>query len=123
MATLKLDRRSPDELAELEMALYHPETSVAELDEVRAKVTDEEKGENFEMKCDSASLNLKTSDFSATGNVEGVTSSGQRYSVPWVQYVHEESLLYSDAPVVLVDSSGILRGDGFRYHIEDPRRT
>lgn len=116
---------SRGELSELvvraEQALFYPETSRADLVQVRASVTDAEKGESFKMTCDRAELNVETNDFKAIGNVEGVTGDGQRYSAPWVSYHHEESMLYTDAPVVVEDRHGVFRGDGFRYFIDERR--
>jgi LPS export ABC transporter protein LptC len=102
-------------------ALFHPDTNLADLDDVRATVSDEKKGESFAMRCDSAALNVETNDFTATGNVEGVTGDGQRYQAPWVRYHHESSLLLTDAPVTVVDDTSTLRGDGFRYHVDERR--
>jgi LPS export ABC transporter protein LptC len=102
-------------------ALFHPDTGLADLEVVRATVSDREKGESFQMKCDSAELNIKTNDFKATGNVEGETGDGQHYQAPWVQYEHESAMLYTDAPVVVSDAQGRFRGDGFRYYIDDRR--
>jgi LPS export ABC transporter protein LptC len=102
-------------------ALFHPDSGVADLDEVRATVSDGEKGESFAMSCDTAELNVETNDFTATGNVEGVTGDGRRYSAPWVQYNHESSMLLTDAPVTVVDATSTLRGDGFRYYVDERR--
>ena len=38
-----------------------------------------------------------------------------------MRYDHDEGLLYTDAPVRLVDAAGTFRGDGFRYHIRERR--
>jgi LPS export ABC transporter protein LptC len=84
-------------------------------------VTDEETGRRFEMSCDRAELNLETNDIKAEGNVRGVTSDGRSYSAPWVRYEHEAGVLYSDAPVVMVDDTGTFRGDGFRFLVEEGR--
>jgi hypothetical protein len=102
-------------------AHFFPESGMASLNDVRAVVTDAEKGKSFEMRCDDAELNVKTNDFTATGNVEGVTGSGQHYSTPWVRYEHESAMLLTDASVVVVDQAGTFRGDGFRYYIEERR--
>jgi LPS export ABC transporter protein LptC len=102
-------------------ALFHPESNLADLDDVRATVSHEKKGESFAMRCDTAALNVETNDFTATGNVEGVTGDGQRYQAPWVRYNHESALLLTDAPVTVVDATGTLRGDGFRYYVDERR--
>ena len=102
-------------------ALFHPDSNLADLEDVRATVSDETKGESFAMSCDTAALNVETNDFTATGNVKGVTGGGQRYQAPWVRYDHASSLLLSDAPVTVVGATGTLRGDGFRYHVDERR--
>lgn len=102
-------------------ALLWPDSDVAKLEDVQAVVTDEETGRRFEMSCDRAELNLETNDIKAEGNVRGVTSDGRSYSAPWVRYEHEAGVLYSDAPVVMVDDTGTFRGDGFRFLVEEGR--
>ena len=102
-------------------ALFHPDLGMADLENVRAAVSDAEDGESFTMKCDRAELNVDTSDFTARGNVEGVTGDGRQYNTPWVRYDHENSLLSTEAPVVMIDDSGTYRGEGFRYYIEERR--
>ena len=102
-------------------ALFHPDSSLADLNNVRATVSDEKKGESFAMSCETAALNVDTNDFTASGNVEGVTGNGQHYSTPWVRYDHESSMLLTDAPVTVVDATGTLRGEGFRYHVDERR--
>jgi LPS export ABC transporter protein LptC len=102
-------------------ALFFPDTGIANLEEVDARVHDDDQGENFRMQCDRAQLNVETNDFTATGNVRGVTAEGQSYRVPWVRYEHDNALLLSDAPVIMVDKAGTFRGDGFRYHITERR--
>jgi LPS export ABC transporter protein LptC len=102
-------------------ALFHPDSGLADLEVVRAQVSDAEKGESFRMECDRAKLDIETNDFTATGNVKGLTGDGQYYSTPWVRYEHESSILRTDAPVTVVESGNTFRGDGFRYHIEERR--
>ena len=102
-------------------AIFHPDTGIAELEQVRASMSDAEGGERFQMQCDSAELNVETNDFTATGNVEGVTGDGQHYTAPWVRYEHEKALLLTDAPVRVVEAGGTFRGDGFRYYIDEQR--
>ena len=104
-----------------ERAFFHPDSGLADLEVVRAEVSDGEKGESFQMQCDRAELNVETNDFTAMGNVNGLTGDGQRYSAPWVRYVHASSMLQSDAPVTVVDGGSTFRGDGFRYHIDERR--
>jgi LPS export ABC transporter protein LptC len=102
-------------------AKFRTDTKIAELDGVRAEFAEGDDGRSFEMTCESAELDLQKNDFVARGHVEGVTHDGQRVYAPWVRYDHERGLLYSDAPVRMVDDSGTFRGDGFRYHVRDQR--
>lgn len=102
-------------------ALFHSKSGLADLEVVRAQVSDAKKGESFQMQCDRAELDVETNDFTATGNVKGLTGDGQRYSAPWVRYEHASSMLQTDAPVTVVESGTTFRGDGFRYHVEERR--
>lgn len=102
-------------------ALFHPDTGMADLETVHATVSDHDEGESFQMKCDNAELDVKTNDFTATGNVEGVTGDGQTYAAPWVRYDHENAMLFTDAPVVVTDAQGRFRGKGFRYYVDERR--
>lgn len=104
-----------------ERAVFHAERDVAELEVVRAVLVDTKSDESLEMTCDRAKLNVETNDFKAEGHVEGVTGDGQHYSAPWVEYEHAQSVLRTDAPVVVVNDTGTFRGQGFRYHIPERR--
>jgi len=102
-------------------AFFHPDSGLADLEVVRARVSDAKKGESFQLQCDRAELDVETNDFTATGNVQGLTGDGQRYSAPWVRYEHATSTLSTDAKVTMIDSGTTFRGDGFRYHIDERR--
>jgi LPS export ABC transporter protein LptC len=102
-------------------AKFHTDTKVAELDGVRAEVSEGAKGRSFTMTCDRAELDLQKNDFLAQGDVEGETEEGQRVFAPWVRYDHAKGVVFSDAPVRMTDKSGSFRGDGFRYHVKDRR--
>jgi LPS export ABC transporter protein LptC len=103
-------------------ARIQPEKQIADLEDVSATVTEDEAGQrSFTMNCDRVELDIAKSDFRADGNVHGETAEGQRYSAPWVQYVHEQGLLYTDAPVQMNDTHGSFRGNGFRYHVHERR--
>jgi LPS export ABC transporter protein LptC len=108
-------------LVRSERAKFHTDTKVAELEGVRAEVSEGGDDRRFSMTCERAELDLQKNDFRAEGNVEGRTEDGRRVFAPWVRYDHAEGLLYSDAPVRMVDDSGSFRGDGFRYHVKDKR--
>ena len=102
-------------------ATFRPQQDIAELEDVTAEVSEGEGGRSFSMTCQRAELNLETQDFLAEGEVEGTTGDGRRYSAPWVRYVHNEGVLFTDAPVRMVDDTGVFSGDGFRYHVKDRR--
>jgi LPS export ABC transporter protein LptC len=103
-------------------ARLQPKEQKAELEEVSAIVTEDEAGKrSFTMNCARVELDIAKSDFRADGNVRGETAEGQRYSAPWVKYVHEQGLLYTDAPVEMTDAHGSFRGNGFRYHVHERR--
>jgi len=103
-------------------ARLQPEKQIAELEDVTATVTEDEAGQrSFTMNCARVELDIARSDFTADGDVRGETAQGQRYSAPWVKYVHEQGLLYTDAPVVMTDAHGSFRGNGFSYHVHERR--
>jgi LPS export ABC transporter protein LptC len=102
-------------------ATFQPDRDVAELEDVRATVDSEKQSQSFVMTCERGELNVETNDFEARGDVRGVTADGQRYSTPWVRYQHEAGVLYTEAPVVMVDDTGTFRGDGFRYYVREGR--
>ena len=102
-------------------AVFRTADRTASLEGVNALVTEQGGGRSFSMTCQRAELNIETNDFSAEGDVQGETGDGQRYWAPWVRYDHDEGLLYTDAPVRLVDAAGTFRGDGFRYHVHERR--
>jgi LPS export ABC transporter protein LptC len=102
-------------------AVFRPDERIAELEDVSAEVSEGEGARSFSMTCRRAELDIDKQDFLAEGNVEGSTSDGRRYSAPWVRYQHETGLLYTDAPVRMVDETGSFRADGFRFHVKERR--
>jgi len=108
-----------DMVLEARTATLHPATNLAELHEAKLRATNGSRG--FDVHCDRGELDLNSNDFLAEGNVHGSTVDGQRYAAPWVRYERARELLYTDAPVVLEDGGGTLRGDGFRYHVRERR--
>jgi LPS export ABC transporter protein LptC len=102
-----------------EIAIFFPDRDIADLEVVRAVVTDEDESESFHMTCERAELNVETNDFRAEGQVRGVTADGQKYSAQWVEYDHEAGLLHTNAPIQMRDDTGSFRADGFRYHVNE----
>jgi LPS export ABC transporter protein LptC len=110
-----------DLVLEARRATLHPERNVAELHEAQLRASEGPGGRAFDVHCDRGELDLTSNDFLAEGNVHGSTAGGQRYAAPWVRYQRARGLLYTDAPVVLEDGGGRIRGDGFRYHVRERR--
>jgi len=104
---------------EARAASFSPTSKVAQLQDVQVNGNEAGDGGEFLMSCARGELDVETSNFLAEGDVRGQTGDGRRYEAPWVRYDHEQSLLYSDAPVLMEDSTGTFRGDGFRYHMKD----
>lgn len=102
-------------------AVIRPDTNIAELEDVRVRGSELGDEQEFEVRCERGELDVDTNDFLAEGDVRGVTADGRRYAAPWVRYDHAQSLIYTDAPATMQDSTGSFRGDGFRYHLEDGR--
>jgi len=101
-----------------ERAVFFPETNIAELEDVEVVSED---GREFEVRCDRGELDVETGNFLAEGNVRGKAGAGQFYRAPWVRYEHEQSLLYTDAPVTMHDDTGRFHGDGFQYFVKQGR--
>jgi LPS export ABC transporter protein LptC len=102
-------------------ATYRPDHETAYLRGVDARVTADDDGFAFSVRCDDGELDLKSNDFHARGNVSGRTDSGQYFATNWVRYEHEAGLLSTDAPVVITDETGSYRGGGFRYLVREKR--
>ena len=102
-------------------ATFQPETRTAELEQVQVDALDDARARRFDVRCDRGELDIESNDFLAEGNVLGHTGEGQRYRSAWVRYDHDEQLLFTDAPVIVDDTTGTFRGDGFRYHLDERR--
>lgn len=101
--------------------LLHPDTNIAELEDVRVRGSEADEAAAFEVSCRRGELDIDTNDFLAEGDVHGTTADGRRYAAPWVRYDHAQALIYTDAPVTMEDDTGTFRGDGFRYHLKEGR--
>ena len=104
-----------------ETAQYRPDLDVAELVVVKASVATGTEGRKLDIECDEGTLDLKSNSFHARGNVKGRTEDGQQFKAPWVRYDHDEGLLFTDAPVLLIESGTKLQGGGFRYFVKEER--
>lgn len=93
----------------------------AELFVVSAEVVDASEQRDFAIECERAVVEIETQNFLAEGAVRGHTGEGQVFKTESVLYDRETAELYSPTPVELTDASGSLRGDGFRYDVEERR--
>ena len=53
--------------------------------------------------------------------MRGSTPDGRRFETERLHYDHEAGLVTTDAPVVIRDKSGTLRGGGFLYQVREGR--
>ncbi len=82
--------------------------------------TGDAKGE-LELSCEHGELDLQSGSFVGIGAVRGRTPDGRRFETERMRYDHKAGLVTTDAPVVIRDASGILRGGGFRYQVREGR--
>jgi len=108
-------------VVESRTAHFLPEPGKAWLEHVFAEISVPDETRSFTLHCREAEFDVDRIDFVARGDVHGETGRGQRYSTEWVRYDHNAGLLYTEAPVRMVDESGSFRGDGFRYHVDQRR--
>lgn len=108
-------------LLRAETAEFDPVKDSAELKDVEATVFGEDSKVAFEMTCDRGDLDLRTNDFVASGNVEGRTEDGMKFTVDRVFYDHEKGVLHTNEKIVITDEGGTYRGGGFRYFVEEKR--
>jgi len=82
--------------------------------------TADAKGE-LQMSCDHGELDLQSGSFVGVGTVRGRTPDGRRFETERLRYDHDAGLVTTDAPVVIRDGTGTLRGGGFRYQVREGR--
>jgi len=82
--------------------------------------TADSKGE-LELRCDHGELDLASGSFVGIGSVRGRTPDGRRFETARLRYDHAAGLVTTDAPVVIRDAGGTLRGGGFRYQVREGR--
>ena len=76
---------------------------------------------HLEVTCDHGELDLANGSFTGVGRVRGRTPDGRRFETERVRYDHEAGLVTTDAPVLIRDGRGTLRGGGFRYEVRQGR--
>lgn len=82
--------------------------------------TADSKGQ-LELRCDHGELDLESGSFVGIGGVRGRTPDGRRFETARLRYDHAAGLVTTDAPVVIRDAGGTLRGGGFRYQVREGR--
>jgi LPS export ABC transporter protein LptC len=82
--------------------------------------TADSKGE-LELQCEHGELDLESGSFVGIGSVRGRTPDGRRFETERLSYDHKAGLVTTDAPVVIRDAGGTLRGGGFRYLVREGR--
>ncbi len=103
-------------------AYIDPEKNVVFLRGMDVTTTSSAEGEvEFKMRCDEGELDLASNDFIARGNVQGRTIDGRRFRTEWARYEEDRALVSTDAPVVLKEDGGTLRGGGFEYWVAEGR--
>jgi LPS export ABC transporter protein LptC len=112
---------SGDFVLKAEKGFFEPNSRLAHLEDVHVAARGGDPDDTFEVTCERGEFNVDTNDFLAEGDVHGSTGDGSRYTAPWVRYDREQDLLYTDAQVVMRDSAGTFRGDGFRYFLKERR--
>ena len=75
----------------------------------------------LELRCDHGELDLASGSFVGIGGVRGRTPDGRRFETARLRYDHAAGLVTTDAPVVIRDAGGTLRGGGFRYQVREGR--
>lgn len=91
------------------------------LDDVHAVVEPSREAGHFEIRCDQGELDLATNDFEARGHVRGQTEGDRSFVAPWVRYDHDKGVLFTDAPVTILEDAITYRGGGFQYFVRERR--
>jgi hypothetical protein len=91
------------------------------LDQVHAVVEPGRVAGHFEIRCEEGELDLASNDFEARGNVRGHTDGSREFEAPWVKYDHKAGLLFTNAPVLILEDAIQYRGGGFQYFVRERR--
>lgn len=104
-----------------EEARVMPRSEQVVLRTVALQLATEDESGRLELSCEHGQLDLQKGDFVGVGRVRGTTPDGRRFETERLRYDHEAGLVTTDAPVVIRDTSGTLRGGGFLYHVREGR--
>ncbi len=106
-------------LLKADYARYSPKEHKVYLRDFHATSTGEGGRQSLDLHSDSGELWLDSSDFRAQGHVRGRTGDGKHFRTAWVVYDRGHDLVRTDAPVIIEDAGGTLRGGGFRYFVRE----
>lgn len=102
-------------------ATLDPSVEVADLEDVRVRLSKPDGGIELELSCERGRVDLASSDFEARGHVEGRTADGRRFATAWMRYDDARGLAYTDADVEIEEGSTRFRGSGLRYYVQEGR--
>jgi len=106
---------------EAQEARVMPRTEQVVLRAVQLQLATSDDRGRLRLECEHGQLDLKHGDFVGVGHVRGQTPDGRRFETERLRYDHEAGLVTTDAPVVIRDKSGTLRGGGFLYQVREGR--
>jgi len=112
-------RDARDLIVRASRATLDPEEDVVVLEDMHVEAIPNGGDVRLSLRCKRGKLELATGDFYATGEVRGKTSDGRRIETDRARYDDETGVVSTDAPVLLIDRDGVLRGGGFRYNVVD----
>jgi LPS export ABC transporter protein LptC len=98
-----------------------PRTEQVVLHTVALQLATADDSGQLRLSCQHGQLDLQSGDFVGVGRVRGSTPDGRRFETERLHYDHEAGLVTTDAPVVIRDKSGTLRGGGFLYQVKEGR--
>ncbi len=98
-----------------------PEESKVLLEKMDVKMTSTADASEFWMNCDQGELFFDSNDFMARGNVRAGTADGRRLETDWAYFEDAKGLVSTEAPVLMVEQTGVLRGGGFQYWVGEAR--
>ncbi len=75
----------------------------------------------LELRCERGSFDLDAGDLTAEGKVRGTTADGRRFETERLRYRRATGRVTTEAPVVIRDGFGTLRGAGFEYWVKENR--
>jgi LPS export ABC transporter protein LptC len=75
----------------------------------------------LELRCERGSFDLEAGDLTAEGTVRGTTADGRRFETERLIYRRATGRVTTEAPVVIRDGFGTLRGAGFEYWVRENR--